>query len=120
MTETEVAGNRVVYNGSDPGGIAAGAAISNGGTLTATRNKVFRNTATAEGGTAQGGGLDHAGGATGLGTTTLEQNTIAHNRAGDGGGIFKASGTLTLSGDTVRDNAPNNCSPAGAVPGCTG
>ncbi|MFD6915621.1 hypothetical protein ACFWB2_33990 [Streptomyces virginiae] len=117
LTDSHVVGNIA----DAPQGTAQGAGLDNpdGGTLTATRNKVFRNTATAEGGTAQGGGLYHAGGATGLGTTTLEQNTIAHNRAGDGGGIFKASGALTLSGDTVRDNVPNNCSPAGAVPGCT-
>ncbi|WP_405787576.1 hypothetical protein OG753_06505 [Streptomyces sp. NBC_00029] len=105
-----------------PNGTAQGGGLDNpdGGTLTARRNKVLRNTATAKGGTAQGGGLYHGGGTTGLGTTTLEGNTITHNRAGDGGGIFKASGVLTLNGDIVRDNQPNNCSPLGSVPGCTG
>ncbi|MFD6889649.1 hypothetical protein [Streptomyces sp. NPDC059957] len=104
-----------------PDGTAQGGGLDNpdGGSLTAKRNKVRHNTVTAKGGTAQGGGLYHAGGAQGLGSTTLEENTITHNRAGDGGGIFKASGVLTLNGDVVRANQPNNCSPAGTVPGCT-
>ncbi|MFJ7775731.1 hypothetical protein [Streptomyces yangpuensis] len=119
----DVTDSRITGNGVDaPNGTAQGGGLDNpdGGTLTAVRNKVLRNTATAKGGTAQGGGLYHAGGTGGLGTTTLEGNTITHNRAGDGGGIFKASGVLTLGGDVIRDNRPNNCSPAGAVPGCTG
>ncbi|MEU2393393.1 hypothetical protein [Streptomyces sp. NPDC007369] len=118
LTDSHITGNAA----SAPHGTAQGGGLDNpdGGTLTAGNNKILRNTATARGGTARGGGLYHAGGPTGLGTTTLERNTISHNRAGDGGGIFKASGTLTLKGDDIRDNAPNNCSPAGAVPGCTG
>ncbi|MFD4867377.1 hypothetical protein [Streptomyces sp. NPDC058412] len=116
LTDSRIADNTV----DAPNGTAQGAGLDNpdGGALTARRNKVLRNTATAKGGTAQGGGLYTAGGPDG--TTTLERNTITHNRAGDGGGIFKASGTLTLNGDVVRDNRPNNCSPAGAVPGCAG
>ncbi|WP_331721170.1 hypothetical protein [Streptomyces sp. NBC_00454] len=118
LTDSHITGNTV----EAPGGTAQGGGLDNpdGGRLTAKRNKVLHNTVTAKDGTAQGGGLYHAGGATGLGTTTLEENTITHNRAGDGGGIFKASGALTLNGDVVRDNRPNNCSPTGAVPGCTG
>ncbi|WP_158939432.1 hypothetical protein [Streptomyces sp. NRRL S-87] len=118
LNDSHITGNTV----DAPNGTAQGGGIDNpdGGTLTARRNKVLRNTVTAKGGTAQGGGLYHAGGPAGLGTTTLEENTITHNRAGDGGGIFKASGVLTLNGDVIRDNQPNNCSPAGAVPGCTG
>ncbi|MFD9106362.1 hypothetical protein ACFVZN_35490 [Streptomyces virginiae] len=118
LTDSHITGNTA----DAPNGTAQGGGLDNpdGGTLTARRNKVLRNTVTAKDGTAQGGGLYHAGGTTGLGTTTLEENTITHNRAGDGGGIFKASGVLTLNGDVVRDNQPNNCSPAGAVPGCTG
>ncbi|GLV95321.1 hypothetical protein Slala04_67740 [Streptomyces lavendulae subsp. lavendulae] len=118
LTDSHITGNTA----DAPNGTAQGGGLDNpdGGTLTARRNKVLRNTVTAKDGTAQGGGLYHAGGTTGLGTTTLQENTITHNRAGDGGGIFKASGVLTLNGDVVRDNQPNNCSPAGAVPGCTG
>ncbi|MGR4880653.1 hypothetical protein ACIPUC_14690 [Streptomyces sp. LARHCF249] len=118
LTDSHITGNTA----DAPNGTAQGGGLDNpdGGTLTARHNKVLRNTATAEDGTAQGGGLYHAGGTTGLGTTTLEENTITHNRAGDGGGIFKASGVLTVNGDVIRDNQPNNCSPAGAVPGCTG
>ncbi|WP_327250755.1 hypothetical protein [Streptomyces sp. NBC_01244] len=117
LTDSHITGNTA----DAPNGTAQGGGLDNpdGGTLTARHNKVLRNTATAEDGTAQGGGLYHAGGTTGLGTTTLEENTITHNRAGDGGGIFKASGVLTVNGDVIRDNQPNNCSPAGAVPGCT-
>ncbi|MFJ8212141.1 hypothetical protein [Streptomyces sp. NPDC096033] len=118
LTDSHITGNTVVAaNGTAQGG---GLDNPDGGTLTARRNEVHRNTVTARGGTAQGGGLYHAGGPAGLGTTTLERNTITRNRAGDGGGIFKASGILTLNGDVIRDNQPNNCSPAGAVPGCTG
>ncbi|WP_329377252.1 hypothetical protein OG625_06645 [Streptomyces sp. NBC_01351] len=118
LNDSRVTGNTV----EAPGGTAQGGGLDNpdGGTLTARRNRVLHNGVTAKDGTAQGGGLYHAGGPTGLGTTTLEENTITHNRAGDGGGIFKASGILTLNGDIIRDNRPNNCSPAGAVPGCTG
>lgn len=118
LTDSHIAGNTVAA----PKGTAQGGGIDNpdGGALTARRNKVLHNTATAKDGTAQGGGLYLAGGTTGGGTTVLEANTVTDNRAGDGGGIFKASGGLTLNGDVVRDNEPNNCAPAGAVPGCTG
>ncbi|MFJ3520667.1 hypothetical protein [Streptomyces sp. NPDC090131] len=118
LTDSHITGNTA----DAPNGTAQGGGLDNpdGGTLTARRNKVLRNTVTAKDGTAQGGGLYHGGGTTGLGTTTLEENTITHNRAGDGGGIFKASGILTLNGDIVRHNQPNNCSPVGSVPGCTG
>ncbi|MCB5166562.1 hypothetical protein LG634_17175 [Streptomyces bambusae] len=114
----DLTGSRVTGNTVDaPNGTAQGGGLDNpdGGTLTATGNKVLRNTVTARGGTAQGGGLYHASG-----TTTLTRNALTHNRAGDGGGIFKASGTLTLDGDVIRDNQPNNCSPTGTIPGCTG
>ncbi|MFB6615587.1 hypothetical protein ACFCV9_15430 [Streptomyces sp. NPDC056367] len=118
LNDSHIVGNTV----RAPKGTAQGGGIDNpdGGTLTARRNEVLRNTVAAKDGTAQGGGLYLAGGATGLGTTALEANTVTHNRAGDGGGIFKASGALTVNGDAIRDNQPNNCSPAGAVPGCTG
>ncbi|MFG2985510.1 hypothetical protein ACGFYQ_30335 [Streptomyces sp. NPDC048258] len=118
LTDSHITGNVV----DAPNGTAQGGGLDNpdGGTLTARRNQVLRNTVIAKDGTAQGGGLYHGGGTTGLGTTTLEGNTISRNRAGDGGGIFKASGVLTLNGDVIRDNRPNNCSPVGAVPGCTG
>ncbi|MFJ8014904.1 hypothetical protein [Streptomyces sp. NPDC096339] len=118
LTDSHISGNTVTA----PKGTAQGGGIDNpnGGTLTAKRNKVLHNTAEAKEGTAQGGGLYLAGGDSGLGTTALEENTVTHNRAGDGGGIFKASGGLTLNGDVIRDNEPNDCSPAGAVPGCAG
>lgn len=118
-----ITGGSITDDTSDaPGGTAQGAGLDNpdGGSLTAKRNKVLRDTVTAKNGTAQGGGLYHAGGPEGLGRTTLEENTLTNNRADDGGGIFKASGGLTLNGDDVRANRPNNYSPAGAVPGCTG
>ncbi|WP_407840970.1 hypothetical protein ACE1OC_38700 [Streptomyces sp. DSM 116496] len=119
LTDNHITGNTA----EAVGGTAQGGGLDNpdGGSLTAKRNKILHNTVTAKNGTAQGGGLYHAGGSEGLGRTTLEENTITKNRAGDGGGIFKApSGVLTLNGDDVRANRPNNCSPAGTVPGCTG
>jgi hypothetical protein len=100
------------------GGTAQGGGFANtqGGTLTVERSRISNNTVSAPGGgTAQGGGVAHA-----VGSTSLNESRVTGNRAGDGGGIYKASGTLTLDGSVVRGNRPNNCSPPGSVPGCTG
>ncbi|WP_327280851.1 MULTISPECIES: hypothetical protein [unclassified Streptomyces] len=117
LTGSTVRGNTARASG----GTARGGGISNaaGGTLTADQSHFTRNTAEApDGGTAQGGGIFHA-----VGTTTLKnKSSVTGNTAtdGDGGGIFKESGTLTLDDTVVRRNRPNNCAPAGSVPGCTG
>jgi len=73
---------------------------------------------TVEGNTANGtgGGLYNATD----GRVTLNRTLVQRNIAGNGGGIFNAgiAGRVTLATSIVRFNAPNNCAPAGSVPGC--
>jgi hypothetical protein len=96
------------------GGNPAGGIVNLGGTLRLTQGtRVVGN-----GSDAEGGGILHRGG-----TTTVESGcTIQGNTATDGGGIFDATATTgdVQLGDSliVRDNKPNNCSPAGAVQNC--
>ncbi|MCX4985830.1 hypothetical protein [Streptomyces sp. NBC_00572] len=101
-------------------GTARGGGVRVGpfGTLDLTDSHITGNTVDAPNGTAQGDGLYHAGGTTGWAPPRCRRTPSPSTRAGDG--IFKASGVLILNGDVIRNNQPNNCSPAGAVPGCTG
>ncbi|MFJ8165856.1 hypothetical protein ACIRBY_33745 [Streptomyces sp. NPDC096136] len=101
-----------------PGGTAQGGGMSNatGGTARTERSHIGKNTADApDGGTSQGGGVYSA-----VGSTTLTRGSVTDNRAAEGGGIFKESGTVTLNDTPVRGNHPDNCAPAGSVPGCAG
>ncbi|MGH8879861.1 MAG: hypothetical protein ACRD0P_21340, partial [Stackebrandtia sp.] len=54
-------------------------------------------------------------------TATLDRSLITHNTAiTAGGGIFNEnSNSVTLTDSKVVRNRPDNCSPAGSVPGCT-
>ncbi|MET8452413.1 hypothetical protein [Streptomyces sp. NPDC005209] len=115
LSDTTVSNNTARATGSD--GRAEGAGIDNplGGSVTVVRSWITNNTAYAPQGISRGGGLFNA-----IGTSTLTDSSVTGNRAGDGGGIFKASGTVTLNNTAVRRNVPNNCSPAGSVPGCSG
>lgn len=57
------------------------------------------------------------------GTSTLNGRVVAGNTATDpagGGAIYELSGSVNLVGTPVRNNAPNNCAPAGSVPFCSG
>jgi hypothetical protein len=65
-----------------------------------------------------GGGFFNAADGRLIVLRTLVRNNIAAN----GGGIHNAGipGRVTLTTSTVTTNAPNNCAPAGAVPGCVG
>jgi hypothetical protein len=84
------------------------------GTLTISNSVVYANTAP------HGGGIENDTN----GTVTLTRSTVERNTAlggpGSGGGIDEAGGTVTLNRSTVRDNSPDNCDPAGSIPGCTG
>jgi hypothetical protein len=65
-------------------------------------------------GTSLGGGVESDG------TTSLDRVLIEHNRAATGGGVFVEAGTVTATHSVIRANTPDNCSPAGSVPGCVG
>jgi predicted outer membrane repeat protein len=85
------------------------------GTSTVTGSTVTRNTASD-----QGGGIYAVnGGVIRLSLSAVEGNT-ANGGSGSGGGIFNASGTVNLNLSIVHDNHPDNCDPAGSVPGCIG
>jgi hypothetical protein len=64
------------------------------------------------------GGL--GGGLSNLGTTSLTGTTVRLNKAAGGGGIATGNTNVTLRVSTVTDNAPDNCNPAGTIPGCDG
>jgi hypothetical protein len=115
-----------------------GGAIHNDGTLTVFASRLSGNIAAHDGGgvfttaghTARiiqstiasnsagnlGGGIDNNG------MTTLIRTVVRFNLGiGDptaGGGIHNAAGTVTLRRSIVGTNSPNNCAPAGSVPGC--
>ena len=44
---------------------------------------------------------------------------MSGNTARFAGGIAN-QGTVTLTDSTVSGNTPDNCTPAGSIPGCTG
>ncbi|MFK4148873.1 right-handed parallel beta-helix repeat-containing protein [Streptomyces sp. NPDC004065] len=114
------------------GGVYAGA-----GTLTTTLGEISGNTAHSDGGGIANFGAtlrlnDTAvrdnrafGGGGGLyqyaGSSQLIRGGVTGNVATDaGGGILRQGGSVTLTGTSVTANQPDNCSPAGAVAGCTG
>ncbi|KUL43821.1 hypothetical protein ADL22_13120 [Streptomyces sp. NRRL F-4489] len=90
----------------DPGG-----GISNrGGAVTLVSSSVTGNSAVA------GGGIyvDN-------GTVSLTASGVTGNSATTaGGGIYRNSGVVSLLVSNVSGNTPDNCAPAGSVPGCTG
>jgi len=90
-----------------------GGGIYNTGAVTLKDSTVSGNTANDE-----GGGINNNSG-----TVTLEDSTVSGNTAhfGVGGGISNNLGaTATLTDSTVSGNTPDNCTPAGSIPGCTG
>ncbi|PZR79636.1 MAG: hypothetical protein DLM65_10210 [Candidatus Aeolococcus gillhamiae] len=101
------------------GCLARGGAITNNRTLIIESSALTRNRVSSPGGTAQGGGIyNDAAGTASLTDSSVTLN-IASGAVAEGGGIYN-DGTVTLSNSTVRHNTPNNCSPPGSVPGCTG
>ena len=101
-----VRGNTANTNG---GGIYNG----QGGRTDMFRTTFDRNTAGAT-----GGGLFNAVD----GRLVLERTLVELNAATNGGGIFNAGvpSRVSLITSLVRFNTPNNCAPAGSVPGCVG
>jgi hypothetical protein len=50
----------------------------------------------------------------------MKGSLVTRNTAAAAGGIAKLGGTVILRATTVTRNAPDNCEPAGTIPGCTG
>ncbi|WP_326597071.1 hypothetical protein [Streptomyces sp. NBC_01803] len=87
-----------------------GGGIANfGGSVSVLSSSVTNNTAVA------GGGIY-----TDRGTVSLNASDVSGNRADTGGGIYENSGSVSLFLTTVSGNSPDNCAPAGSVPGCSG
>lgn len=111
-------------DGGNGSGNGQGGGIFNQGVLllTATNSPVFSNTA--QGGT--GGGIGRGGALFNNGANakaTFRTSPISGNRAlpapgSVGGGIFN-TGTVTLISSPVVGNTPDQCAPAGSVPGCS-
>jgi hypothetical protein len=93
-----------------------GGAIYNGqgGRTETIQTTIDRNSAGANG----GGVYNATDGRVILLRTLVDRNTATTT----GGGIFNAGipGRVTIPGSLVTANTPNNCRPAGSVPGCVG
>jgi hypothetical protein len=50
----------------------------------------------------------------------MKGSLVTRNTASAAGGIAKLGGAVLLRATTVIRNAPDNCEPAGTIPGCTG
>jgi len=79
------------------------------GPLTVTGGSIAENTAAT-----YGGGIASYGSTVQLVGTSVQDNTAGEQ----GGGVYKNSGTFRLIGGRVTGNTPDQCAPAGAVPGC--
>ncbi|MFE2096103.1 hypothetical protein [Streptomyces sp. NPDC059468] len=103
--------NNAVVSGNQASG--SGGGISHAGaSLTVNYSRITGNTAGAD-----GGGLV----TTAPAVATLAASQVTGNTAASGGGIFEGSGSqVTVLATGVTGNTPDNCSPTGAVPGCTG
>ncbi len=89
-----------------------------GGGIRQTTNAALRLTSSTVSGNiaVSGGGMSNA-----AATATLVRSVITHNTAiTNGGGIDNQTPSqVTLTASKVIRNTPNNCTPAGSVPGCT-
>jgi hypothetical protein len=103
----------VTVRGGDAPGALGGGVINLGGTLAMITSSLQGNSA------ARGGGLYSDNGSVSLTASTITGNT-ATGIAGGGGGIWNNSGGVILFAGSVTGNSPDNCSPLGSVPGCTG
>ena len=86
----------------------------NGSTVTLKSTTVRDNIAVT------GAGLSNNS-TTAVSTATLKRSLVTRNTAiTSGGGILnEPNGVVTLTASRVVRNAPDNCAPAGSVPGCT-
>jgi hypothetical protein len=126
ISDTLISGNTTTSVG--------GGGIINFGTLSLAGSILSGNTAPVNGGglNTQPGGVSRlaqdtvikntsgglGGGLSNLGTTSLTGTTVRLNKGTGGGGIATGNANVTLRGSTVEDNAPDNCNPAGTIPGC--
>jgi len=129
LSNTPVTGNIVESdtNGPFPTGLAAGGGIANDQFQTASTATLYHSPVTGNavaapgGGDVRGGGIDVLNGAVTLNNGTVNGNDADPRGAATagGGGIYLTAGTVTLNQTGVFNNKPDNCEPAGAVPGCT-
>lgn len=124
VSESEVSGNHVVYDGDAPEGAAAGGGISNDGPLTVTGSKIAGNTATV---TADTRSIAFGSAVISFFGTTIKDTVISGNRAFAEKGIARAAvangipeefGSLTVEGGAVRDNvsdAPQGVAQGGGI-----
>ncbi len=134
VAHTFIGGNNATGTGVAGSGLGAG--VLNRGSLTLFASRVSANTAE------QGGGIDteatgttriiqstvdhnaaalNGGGIANSGSTSLDRTLVVRNRAGlTGDGIQQNGGTIAVRFSIIRANLPDNCSPAGSVPGCGG
>jgi hypothetical protein len=104
------------------GADAFGGGIQTTGSLSVASSTVTGNSVSSENGVAQGGGIYNGPGA----TATIRSSAVTGNSASgptqQGGGIYNAGavGAVTIPASSVTSNSPDNCAPAGSVPGCVG
>jgi hypothetical protein len=126
ITDTLISGNTTTG--------AGGGGVVNFGTLTLDGSILSGNTAPINGGglNTQPFGVSRVaqttfirnvssglgGGISNLGTTSLAGSTVRLNKGTGGGGIATGNANVTLRDTQVEGNAPDNCSPAGTIPGC--
>ncbi len=113
-----------------------GGGIINSGTLTLNESSLSDNHAPINGGglNTQTAGVSHiiqsqfvrnvsgglGGAISNLGTTTLYGTSVRFNKGSAGGGIATGNTHVTVLKSAITDNTPDNCSPLGTIPGCTG
>ena len=132
--------NTLIENNTTRPGGGGGGGIYNDGSLTIQVSILRNNHANTNGGSVyngQGGRAEtvnvtaenNTAGANGGGFFNAADSRLIHARtlirdniAANGGGIFNAGipGRVTFTTSTATANAPNNCAPAGSVPGCVG
>lgn len=127
VTSGSVKENTATYTG---GGLANfGSTVLTGSTIRDNTTDTFEGggiyTATGPlmvtgGSIAENTAATYGGGIASYGSTVLLVGTsVQGNTAGEqGGGVYKNSGTFLLIGGAVTGNTPDQCAPAGAVPGC--
>src|SRR5215510_2663294 len=76
--------------------------------------------ATVIGSTVSGNSAATGGGLASQGRLVIKGSLVTRNIASAAGGIAKLGGTVVLRATTVTRNAPDNCEPAGTIPGCKG
>ncbi|MEU9720013.1 hypothetical protein [Streptomyces sp. NPDC047976] len=124
ISDTEVSGNHVVYDGPNPEGGAAGGGISNDGPLTVKRSRLTGNTTTVTPGTQS---IAFGSAVISFHGTRIEDTVISGNRAFAREGIARGAvangipedrGRLVVTGGAVRDNvsdAPQGTAQGGGI-----